>query len=86
MADEGGGSLRGDVSTVLDEADRILDMGFEKDVNAILRNIPRTRQTLLFSATLSKNVRHLARLSLQVRPVLLTRPPVSRRGSSCYHG
>ncbi|CAG8620139.1 2924_t:CDS:10, partial [Acaulospora colombiana] len=50
---------------VLDEADRILDMGFEKTVNAIIANLPKERQTLLFSATQTKSVRDLARLSLQ---------------------
>eukprot|EP00742_Colponemidia_sp_Colp-10_P006076 GILJ01006502.1.p1 GENE.GILJ01006502.1~~GILJ01006502.1.p1 ORF type:complete len:882 (+),score=196.31 GILJ01006502.1:48-2693(+) len=50
---------------VLDEADRILDLGFEKTVNAIVANLPPSRQTMLFSATLSKSVRNLARLSLK---------------------
>ncbi|RIB05774.1 P-loop containing nucleoside triphosphate hydrolase protein [Gigaspora rosea] len=50
---------------VLDEADLILDMGFEKTVNAIIENIPKHRQTLLFSATQTKSVKDLARLSLQ---------------------
>ena len=50
---------------VLDEADRILDMGFKKPVNAIIEHLPRTRQTLLFSATQTKSVRDLARLSLK---------------------
>ncbi|XP_022690365.1 probable ATP-dependent RNA helicase DDX10 isoform X1 [Varroa jacobsoni] len=49
---------------VLDEADRILDMGFEKEMNAILENLPSNRQTLLFSATQTKSVKDLARLSL----------------------
>jgi ATP-dependent RNA helicase DDX10/DBP4 len=49
---------------VLDEADRILDMGFEKTMNAIIQNLPKERQTLLFSATQTKSVRDLARLSL----------------------
>ncbi|KAJ3372278.1 ATP-dependent RNA helicase dbp4 [Allomyces arbusculus] len=49
---------------VLDEADRILDMGFEKSVNAIIDFLPKHRQTLLFSATQTKSVRDLARLSL----------------------
>ncbi|ODQ68187.1 DEAD-domain-containing protein [Nadsonia fulvescens var. elongata DSM 6958] len=49
---------------VLDEADRILDMGFKKTLDAILDNIPPTRQTLLFSATQAKSVSDLARLSL----------------------
>lgn len=50
---------------VLDEADRILDMGFEKEVNAILKNLPTFKQTLLFSATQTTSVKQLARLSLK---------------------
>ncbi|OAK99005.1 DEAD-domain-containing protein [Phaeosphaeriaceae sp. SRC1lsM3a] len=50
---------------VLDEADRILDMGFQRDVDAIIEYLPKERQTLLFSATQSKKVSDLARLSLQ---------------------
>ncbi|XP_043286175.1 probable ATP-dependent RNA helicase DDX10 [Venturia canescens] len=50
---------------VLDEADRCLDMGFETTMNAIIANLPPTRQTLLFSATQTKSVRDLARLSLK---------------------
>ncbi|KAF9428715.1 ATP-dependent RNA helicase dbp4 [Podila epigama] len=50
---------------VLDEADRILDMGFKKTVNAIIENLPRHRQTMLFSATQTKSVKDLARLSLK---------------------
>lgn len=49
---------------VLDEADRILDMGFKKEVNAIVQDLPPERQTLLFSATQTKSVSDLARLSL----------------------
>ena len=49
---------------VLDEADRILDMGFAVTLNAIITNLPKERQTLLFSATQTKNVASLARLSL----------------------
>jgi len=50
---------------VLDEADRILDMGFRKTLDAIITNLPRERQTLLFSATQTKSVSDLARLSLK---------------------
>ncbi|KAK5121487.1 ATP-dependent RNA helicase dbp4 [Meristemomyces frigidus] len=50
---------------VLDEADRILDMGFKRDVDAILEYLPADRQTLLFSATQTKRVSDLARLSLR---------------------
>jgi ATP-dependent RNA helicase DDX10/DBP4 len=50
---------------VLDEADRILDMGFQRDVDAIIDYLPKERQTMLFSATQSRKVSDLARLSLQ---------------------
>ncbi|XP_071580333.1 probable ATP-dependent RNA helicase DDX10 [Temnothorax nylanderi] len=50
---------------VLDEADRCLDMGFEKTMNSIIENLPLERQTLLFSATQTKSVKDLARLSLK---------------------
>ncbi|KAM4699517.1 putative ATP-dependent RNA helicase DDX10 [Discoglossus pictus] len=50
---------------VLDEADRILDMGFADTMNAIVENLPKKRQTLLFSATQTKSVKDLARLSLK---------------------
>lgn len=50
---------------VLDEADRILDVGFKKELNAIISQLPKHRQTLLFSATQTKSVQDLARLSLK---------------------
>ena len=50
---------------VLDEADRIMDMGFQSTVDAIVEHLPKTRQTLLFSATQTKKVSDLARLSLK---------------------
>ncbi|KAF9224850.1 DEAD-domain-containing protein [Gyrodon lividus] len=50
---------------VLDEADRILDMGFAKTLSALLSHLPKSRQTLLFSATQTQSVTQLARLSLK---------------------
>ncbi|CAK7211507.1 ATP-dependent RNA helicase dbp4 [Sporothrix curviconia] len=50
---------------VLDEADRIMDMGFKADVDALVEHLPQSRQTLLFSATQSRKVSDLARLSLK---------------------
>jgi len=45
---------------VLDEADRMLDMGFSRDINRIMQLIPAKRQNLLFSATFSKEIKKLA--------------------------
>lgn len=45
---------------VLDEADRMLDMGFEEDVMTILKACPKHKQTLLFSATLSTDLYYIA--------------------------
>ena len=46
---------------VLDEADRMLDMGFKEDVTKIINTCPQDRQTLLFSATISKDIARLGR-------------------------
>ena len=46
---------------VLDEADRMLDMGFIRDVRRIVRALPARRQTLLFSATMPEEIRRLAK-------------------------
>jgi ATP-dependent RNA helicase DeaD len=59
---------------VLDEADRMLDMGFARDLNFILSKVPRKRQSLLFSATMSKEIRNLAmRQMANPREILVSR-------------
>lgn len=50
---------------VLDEADRIMDMGFKSAIDALVEHLPKERQTLLFSATQSRKVSDLSRLSLK---------------------
>ena len=45
---------------VLDEADRMLDMGFHDDIMKIVNMLPKTRQTLMFSATMPRGIRELA--------------------------
>jgi len=52
--------LRGIQVLVLDEADRMLDMGFINDVRKIIRAVPAERQTMMFSATLSDEINQLA--------------------------
>lgn len=65
---QGSGDLSGIQILVLDEADRMLDMGFKPQLTRILNRIPKKRQTLLFSATMAGEVADFAR-SHQVSPV-----------------
>ncbi|WP_405294065.1 DEAD/DEAH box helicase [Methanobrevibacter sp.] len=59
--DRGNLDLIGIESVVLDEADEMLEMGFREDIETILANTPHQRQTLLFSATLPKEIKQIAK-------------------------
>ena len=54
---------------VIDEADRILEQGFEEDMHQIIKLLPKERQTILFSATQTRKVEDLAKLSIKGTPV-----------------
>jgi len=70
---------------VIDEADRMLDMGFINDINKVVEKLPEDRQNLLFSATLSKQVRFLARTAvtdareISIQPENVTTPKIQQR-------
>jgi ATP-dependent RNA helicase DDX27 len=53
---------------VIDEADRMLEVGFSQELNEIIKNCPKRRQTMLFSATMTDSIDELVKLSLD-RPV-----------------
>uniref|UniRef100_A0A6B2KYT6 RNA helicase n=1 Tax=Arcella intermedia TaxID=1963864 RepID=A0A6B2KYT6_9EUKA len=60
---------------VLDEADRLLELGFREELEQIVKMCPKGRQTMLFSATMTEKVSELATLSL-IRPVRIATDPL----------
>jgi len=61
LLDQGAVSFKQLQTLVLDEADRMLDLGFERDLDILLAALPKQRQTLLFSATFSDEIRKLTK-------------------------
>ena len=63
---------------ILDEADRMLDMGFYDDIMTIVRKLPEDRQTILFSATMPDNIRRMAKAIMRDPKevqIAVSRPP-----------
>uniref|UniRef100_A0A8C9H4N8 ATP-dependent RNA helicase n=1 Tax=Piliocolobus tephrosceles TaxID=591936 RepID=A0A8C9H4N8_9PRIM len=58
------------ICLIIDEADRLLQIGFEEELNIILKKIPQKRQTALFSATQTTKIENLIRLSLK-KPIFI---------------
>merc|ERR1712165_299562 len=54
---------------IIDEADRILDVGFEEEMKRIVKLLPKKRQTMLFSATTTKKTEDLVKLALKKEPI-----------------
>ncbi len=70
---------------VLDETDRMLDMGFIDDVERIIRQVPRDRQTLMFSATVSFEIEDIMKRHLRNPVIIYTRSQVDAKKLRQYY-
>ena len=92
LVEQGACKLHEIETLVLDEADRMLDMGFIRDIRKIVKMIPAKRQNLLFSATFSKDIRRVSQEFLndpalvEVAPENATADKVEQRAYRCDSG
>jgi len=70
---------------ILDEADRMLDMGFAEEINDILNRLPKKRQTMLFSATIPPTIQNLSMKALSSPSEISISPP-STPADGIFHG
>lgn len=71
LLERGSLDLRGLVTVVMDEADKMLEMGFEDEINAVMSEVPNLRQTVFFSATFPKSIEQLSE-KYQKNPLRIT--------------
>jgi len=76
--------LHGIEILILDEADHMLDLGFIKDINDLMRHLPAKRQTLFFSATINPKIKKLA-YSLVTKPIRIQISPKNPVAKNIEH-
>jgi ATP-dependent RNA helicase RhlE len=84
LVSQGHLKLHGVKTLILDEADHMLDLGFIKDINDLIRFLPEKRQTLFFSATINKKIKKLA-YSLVSKPIRIQISPKNPVAKTIEH-
>ncbi len=84
LVSQGHLKLHGIEVLILDEADHMLDLGFIKDINDLMRHLPAKRQTLFFSATINPKIKKLA-YSLVTKPIRIQISPKNPVAKNIEH-